>query len=378
MRILHLIDSDGIYGAEQVLLYLARETQRRGDECVIGSIRPPATPATPFEELARSWQIEVVPIRIAPRPTPDVVFSLLRIVRGVKADVTHSHGYKANILLGRLPRSVRGPMMATLHGWTELNGFSVLGLYQRVDRFSMRGMDAVVVVARSILQLPAIRSLGEGRAVLIENGVPPLQERLADQHRAAVTDLPAAVTEFVARNPTLVAIGRLSSEKGFDLLLEAFAHARIPRSVQLLVIGDGPARDELEQKRLDYSLSDRVMLAGYVGGPDRALANAAGFVMSSLTEGLPLVLLEALQWNVPIVATRVGAIPDLLEGHRRSFLIPASDVAAMSRALERLLADGVPQRSYLARDNDEGAERYSSVRMASEYATVYRRVLGTN
>src|SRR5215469_5961044 len=93
MRILHLIHSEGIYGAESILLYLARE-QQRAHEPIIGSIRDPGTGETPFEALARSWGLTVVPIRIAPRPTPAVIGTLLRTVRSLGADVLHSHGYK--------------------------------------------------------------------------------------------------------------------------------------------------------------------------------------------------------------------------------------------------------------------------------------------
>src|SRR6266513_3016512 len=126
MRILHLIHSEGVYGAELILLYLAREQQQRGHEPLVGSIRDPRTEQTPFEALAQSWGLPVVGIRIASRPTPPVVRSLLRTVREVAPDVLHSHGYKANILLGPLPRRLRGPMIATLHGWTAARTFSAL------------------------------------------------------------------------------------------------------------------------------------------------------------------------------------------------------------------------------------------------------------
>src|SRR5215475_4589642 len=133
MRILHLIHSEGVYGAETILLYLARE-QQRAHEPLIGSIRDPGTAETPFEALARSWGLTVVPIRIEPRPTPAVIGALAHTVRSLGADVLHSHGYKPNILLGALPRRRRGPMLATLHGWTNVRRFSRMWLYERLDR----------------------------------------------------------------------------------------------------------------------------------------------------------------------------------------------------------------------------------------------------
>lgn len=120
MRILHLIHSGGVYGAEYILLYLAREQQQRSHSSLIGSIGDIGMPQTPLEAIARSWGLPVVPIRVAPRrPTPGVVRSLLRTVQALGPDVLHSHGYKANILLGPVPWRWRGPMVATLHGWTS-------------------------------------------------------------------------------------------------------------------------------------------------------------------------------------------------------------------------------------------------------------------
>src|SRR5205807_6509235 len=179
MRILHLIHSEGVYGAELILLYLAREQQQRGHEPLVGSIRDPRTEQTPFEALAQSWGLPVVGIRIASRPTPPVVRSLLRTVHEVAPDVLHSHGYKANILLGPLPRRLRGPMIATLHGWTAARTFSALWLYERLDRLSLRRIDSVVVVARCMLQLAALRGVAPARQRVIENGIPPRDVRLA-------------------------------------------------------------------------------------------------------------------------------------------------------------------------------------------------------
>src|SRR5450755_3133391 len=99
MRILHLIDSGGVYGAERILLYLAREQQRVGDEPFLGSISRPGTGRTALEALAQLWGVPVVPIRIEPRPTPRVVRTLLGHARALRIDVLHSHGYKSNVLL---------------------------------------------------------------------------------------------------------------------------------------------------------------------------------------------------------------------------------------------------------------------------------------
>ena len=375
MRILHLIHSEGVYGAESILLYLAREQQRRGHEPFIGSIRDPGTPETPFEALARYRGLAVVPIRIAPRPTPAVVRSLLRAVRNVTPDVLHSHGYKANILLGPLPRRLRGPMLSTLHGWTAPRRLSALWLYEQLDRLSLLRIDAVVVVTRRMLQLPILRHVSPARRLVIENGIPTLPQRLGDLATAGAAPLPPELVEFVARRPTLVAIGRLSAEKGFLVLLEAFARAGGTNGgqMQLLIVGEGAERARLAQRIAELRLSGIARLAGYVEGADRLLAQAAGFVMSSYTEGMPLVLLEAMQWRVPILATAVGAIPEMLDEGRRGLLVPPDDVGMLADGLLRIVTG---RRAANAAAGGEQAlpEPYTSGRMAERYLRAYDAV----
>jgi len=377
MRILHLIHSEGVYGAELILLYLAREQQQRGHQPLVGSIRDPGTDQTPFEALAHSWGLPVVPIRVAPRPTPGVVRSLLRTVREVAPDVLHSHGYKPNILLGSLPGRLRGPMIATLHGWTAARTFSALWLYERLDRLSLRRIDSVVVVARCMLELSALQGVAPSRRQVIENGIPPREVRLVDLAARGVAPLPDELVEFTVRQPTLVAIGRLSPEKGFTLLLEAFARARSHSggAHKLLIIGEGPEHQILADRIAALRLAGIVRLAGYVDGADRLLARAAGFVMSSLTEGMPLVLLEAMQWRVPILAPAVGAIPELLDGGRCGRLVAPNDLAALADGLQRLMSGDASSDAAIASAYQAVSGRYTSARMAEQYLAAYVAIL---
>jgi glycosyltransferase involved in cell wall biosynthesis len=371
MRILHLIHSEGVYGAERILMYLAREQQRRGHEPVLGSIGPLGVGPKEIETTAQSSGLPVVPIRIASRPTPGVIRSILQTVREIAPDVLHSHGYKADILLGFLPRRVRGPMLTTLHGWTAGGKLDALWLYEQLDRISLRRIDAVVVVASPMLQLPTLRQVAPERLHLIENGIPSLAERLEEMAARGVAALPRELLIFMAQQPTVVAIGRLSREKGLVVLLEAFAR-RAQRACQLLIVGEGPERAALRRRIQQLRLSGSVLISGYVEGADRLLEHAAGFVMSSLTEGMPLVLLEALQWQVPILATRVGAIPELLDGVRRGQLVEPGDVAALAAGLERLLA--TPGGAG-ASATPAPTSRFSSAVMAEKYLDRYQKIL---
>lgn len=378
MRIVHLIHSEGVYGAELVLLYLAREQQRAGHVSLIGSIRDPGTPQTAFEARATHLGLQIIPIRIAPRPTPGVVRAFLRVIAELRPDVLHSHGYKPDILLGFLARRTRGPMVTTLHGWSRAPNFTALWLYEQLDRMAIRQLDIVALVTRQMLDLPAVRRLAPTRRRVIENGIPPLATRLADLATLNVPPLPAELVEFTARRPTLVAIGRLAPVKGFLSLLQAFglARKRCGASHQLLIVGEGPQRQALTAYIASVQLKDEVRLAGYVQGADRLLSVAAGFVMSSRTEGMPLVLLEAMQWGVPILATAVGAIPDLLDGGRRGILVPPNDLTALVDGLSSMLSS--TSATGLADDAARGQEciRFSSARMHEEYLAAYKAAIG--
>jgi len=373
MRILHLIHSEGIYGAELILLYLAHEQQQQGHQPIIGSMRDPGTPATPFEALAASWGVTVVPIRIVPRPTPAVIRRLLEISRGLQTGIVHSHGYKANILLGPQRRGTRPPMVSTVHGWTASRTFSFLWLYERLDRWALGHVDAVVVVTRAMLKLPAVRAVAADRVHLIENGIPALATRMAALALRGAAAVPRSLIEFTRRRPTLVGIGRLSAEKGFAGLIEAFGRANRAHgdTHQLLLVGEGPERAALAERIAALGLQERVTLAGYVAGADRLLEASTGFVMSSLTEGMPVVLMEALQWGVPVVATAVGAIPELLQDGRAGELVAPGDVDALTRALSALMA-----RTPAAAAGPRAAlpSHFSSARMARDYLRLYEAI----
>jgi glycosyltransferase involved in cell wall biosynthesis len=376
MRILHLIHSEGIYGAESILLYLAREQQRRGHEPMIGSIRDTGTPETPFEALSHRQGLTVIPIRIAPWPTPAVVRSLLRTVQAFTPDVLHSHGYKANILLAPVPRRRRGAMLATLHGWTSTRRLSRKWVYERLDRWALRRVDAVAVVSHYMLGLRALQGAAVSRLHVIENGIPPLATRLDDLTARGVAPLPPELIEFAKRRPTLLAIGRLSPEKGFMALLEAFACARAETAsaCQLLLVGEGSQRDLLANRISSLGLSGTICLGGYVEGADRLLEPAAGFVMCSLTEGMPLVLLEAMQWRVPILATAVGGVPEVLDEGRRGRLVAPNDLTALTAGLRTMMsADSAPE-PLIAAAHTAVSELYTNARMTDAYLSAYASI----
>jgi glycosyltransferase involved in cell wall biosynthesis len=371
VRILHTIDSLGIYGAETVLLNLATEQQRRGDTPVLLSIGSPAAQEKAIESEARRRGIECVTLRMRDGLNLAGGAQIARIAQAQRIDVIHSHGYKSNILLALLPRRSRpAPVVTTLHGWTARSAWSKLGVYRMLDQRLLSRLDAVVVVNEHMLRLPAIARLGRP-AQAIANGITAAAAAPANEHDALTKKMAA----FRARHPTLLGVvGRLSPEKNVSALIEALHQLSGNHAgVGLVVLGAGPELERLEDLIALRGLSERVLLGGYAANARDYLPLLDVLVIPSLTEGLPMILLEAMAARIPVISTSVGDIPTVL-GELGALVAPG-DVRALATAIDAAV-DRLPERRVLA---DRAAERvathYSASAMADRYSRIYRSVV---
>ena len=365
---MHVIDSAGIYGAETVLLNLASTQHARGERPVVLSIGGSGAPEKAIESECRKRGIECLALRMRDGLNFAGARQLADIAREQRADVLHSHGYKGNILLGLLPRRSRpAPVVTTLHGWTAKSSFSKLGLYRFIDQCMLSRLEGVVLVNDAMRRLPALARL-DPPAVTIANGVTP-----ADP--AAVLDptLSAALAALRARCSMLFGVvGRLSPEKNVTALVDALRACADPRA-GLVILGDGPERAAIEAAITRLGLADRTLLGGYVASGRDYLPSLDALVIPSLTEGLPMVLLEAMAASLPVIATRVGEIPHVVGD--LGLLVPAGDVAALAGALSTVARDLPTFRELGARAARRVADEYSAAAMARRYDDLYRTVL---
>ncbi|HML78001.1 glycosyltransferase [Geobacter sulfurreducens] len=366
MKVLHVIDSGGLYGAEVMLLNLAAEQAAMGLEPIIASIGDPLCDEKPLEKEAVRRGLRVERFRMRPGPNIAGAFSVLRFAWREQCDVLHSHGYKGNILFGFMPRALRRlPMVTTLHGWTWTGGMDRMGLYEWLDRLSLRFVDAVVMVndaMRRKIDLPGIH--------VVPNGIP-----LAGEAERPAVPLDPRIVEFCRGGITLGAIGRLSPEKGFDILLDAVREvAETNPGVRLALLGEGVERDALEAKIRELGLTERVLLPGYVPDANRYLPLFRAFVLSSLTEGLPMVILEAMLAGVPIVATRVGGVPEVLQEGEAGVLVPAPSAGDLATGIKHIIADEAGARDMAAVARQRLEANYSAIAMAQKYQGIYDRL----
>jgi glycosyltransferase involved in cell wall biosynthesis len=362
MRILHLIDSGGLYGAEMMLLELMRQQHELGHEPLLASIGAPGAgeKAIELEALRRGLKLAV--FRMANGPNFPGALRVLLHARKQAVDLLHSHGYKGNILFGLLPWRLRDlPMVTTLHGYTSNGRFGKMMLYEALDRFCLRRIDRVVLVSPRMQHIPALARLHN--TTVIENGI-----AFDGVFPTPDPDLVA----FMQRKKTVVAVGRLSPEKGFDLLLQAVANlVKDGHDLQVLLLGEGGLRASLENLGQRLGLAERLLMPGYITGASAYLEDACLLAIPSLTEGLPITLLEAMVAAVPIVASAVGGIPEALDHGQAGYLVPAGDSLLLQKAMSQVLADPLAVRKRCKRAQERVRLFYSSQTMAKNYLAVY-------
>jgi glycosyltransferase involved in cell wall biosynthesis len=221
---------------------------------------------------------------------------------------------------------------------------------QRATRFVHAHADVAVSVADSVVPGIVANGLPAERVRVVMNGIDVAHVR----ELAGLPPVDGATPEPMARRaegpPSIVGHGRLSVQKDFTMLVRAHAKVRAAGiDHRLVIIGEGPAKNEIAAVVAQHGVQDSVQLAGYVDNPYPITSKADLFVLSSRTEGMPLTILEALAVGAPIVATRCATgVERLLDGGKYGELVPPGDVDAMASAIERHLRDPAPLREAAA------------------------------
>jgi glycosyltransferase involved in cell wall biosynthesis len=202
------------------------------------------------------------------------------------------------------------------------------------------------------------------------------------------TSLPDVAPPAVPRPPdapfTVLFVGRLVERKGVTRLIEAMGLLSVERETRLVIVGEGPERDNIAQKVRELGLEPRVALRGQVSADAlrAAYASADAFVLPATvdrrgdTEGLGVVLLEAMSYGVPVVASRVGGIPDIVEDGVSGLLVPQGDAGALARGIEMLAQDPALADRLRAAGYRRLRERFSWDAIVARWQTVYRAAVG--
>jgi len=328
-RLLAIIDTVQVSGPGKQLAALLVALRERGTNARVLTIHRTGRPSAPFVTHLESLGIPCTVIPERGRFDPFLAWRAGRVVREFQPHVVQTHSYKATVLAWLLRRmGYAFSWVGCFHGATDET--TAVRAYHRLDIMLLRTADRTVIMSET--QRTALGSGGR-RALVINNAVLPPDAPVADDALARLPD----------RNGTLAFIGRLSPEKGCDLLLDALAvlaegHPELDWNI--IIAGDGPERGQLEAQAAELLLTPRVQFLGQVARVSDLYRAVQCVVLPSRSEGLPNVLLEAIAANCSVVATSVGAIPTVVGGSAAAILIPPGDANALARAMHQVLVAG--------------------------------------
>jgi len=359
MRIVQVTESLEIGGAERVVVTLANELARRHD-CSVICLK---------QQGALAADLAGVPVSCIDKREgndPGAVLRLARALRRARAEVVHSHdwgGYLDVMMaawLARVPvaaHTVHGKYMAYPPG--RLAAFKK-SLRHFCERRAARRYGNVICVSDALRAHVAEEvGLPESATRTIVNGVavrPLARERVAQPGAAR-----------------LVSVGRLAAVKNIALLIRAFAPlaARWPQ-LSLSIVGDGPERGALEKLAVELGLTGAVHFLGFRSDIDELLAQSDVFVLTSLSEGIPMSILEAMKSGLPVVATRVGGVPATVADGETGVLVDSGDERALTRALATLIEHPRSAQAMGEAGHARAAAQFSVDAMVSAYESVYR------
>ena len=329
-RVLILIATDAIGGPGKGVFQFLKHFPGEAGEYFLCNFSLKNRPAGQFIEQARQNNLNLMLLNQRTAFDPGLVWQARRLVREQGVNLIQTHGYKSNVLGCILRAASRIPWIAFAHGYTDDNW--KMRLYNHLDRSVLRYADRVVTVSKATSDL------------LIRTGVPQAKIRVIYNAVEAPAAGRAATPPEIRRQHGIAVdqkvigvIGRLNPEKGQMIFLRAMkiVIGRCPH-VKALLIGDGQDRSRLERYCLENGLTDHVVFTGYRENVADYYQILDLLVLPSLSEGLPNTVLEAMSFGVPVVATGVGGLPEIIEGEN-GVMVPAGDPQVLATQIIDLL-----------------------------------------
>ena len=367
-RILHIISSSGFLGAENVVLELAKETTKVGYWVTIGIIENRNNLHMELAEKAREDGIKVQIFPCRGRFDGRTISSIRSFISSRQANILHSHGYKSNFYVSL---ANRGHMswVVTNHLWKKTT--FALKFYAYLDSLLIRRANKIVAVSDEIVDAMMHRGIPSVKITVIDNGVD--LQRFSNSQRNNNLRKSFGLNES---NKIIGTIGSLTEEKGHIYLLEAARKViDVVPECRFLIIGDGGQRQFLQEKTAHLWLSEKILFAGSRKDVPEILSMLDAFVLPSIKEGLPMALLEAMASKVPVIATSVGAIPNVIEDGINGLLIPPKNSDAISEAINKMLSNGDSAKEMELKGFEKVRDHYSSKQMAIKYLAVYKELL---
>jgi glycosyltransferase involved in cell wall biosynthesis len=358
MKVLHVHKVTGVGGSERHLLTLLPALRERGVDATFLGLDVAGTDAPRFY---RELDAPALHVPCGPDVSPRLARDVLRAVRAQRPDLVHTHLVHADVY-GATASALAGvPLVSTRHNDDRY----LLGPFRYVDRLFARRARRLIAISDAVRRFLVSIGHPARKIETIHYGLdePPREPSEVTPEAAGV---PAGV-------PLVLAVGRLAAQKDHPTLLRAFALARErnPDAV-LAILGIGPLERETRALAAGLGLERALFMPGRLEIRDW-LERASVFAHSSRWEGFGIVLLEAMLAGLPVAATRVSAVPEVVADGETGVLVEPGDAHGLGGALDALLSDQARARAYGEAGRARARERFSVARMADRTVEVYER-----
>lgn len=362
MRILALMDTRIVSGPARQLIATIAPLQTRGIQVEVVCFEDREASPSPFRTLLEARGIRYHLIHSPGRLDRALVQRVLALLKAEQPDAIQTHSYRPAFiawLLRRLDGKLK--WIGFFHG--ETNEDLKVRVYNLIDRYVLRSADRRVVVAPHQLNRFPKRSSPR----YLPNAVLPIGDTDIDR-------ITPPIPEALPR-PWIGYVGRLSSEKGWDVLLAAMQLLVRSQTVTLVLAGGGPDEEACRNRIKELALDDHVLLLGQLSSAQGLYPLLDALVLPSRSEGMPNSILEALHANVPIVATSVGAVRELLPDDATGLVVPPDNPEQLADAIRRTLREGRTEKGRLARERS--AARFSLDRRVEVLYELYTNLISS-
>ncbi len=370
IRVFEIIGESTLTGAPRHLLTLVRGLDKARFEVFVILPQGPLYP-----EFRRVKRVKLCPVPMRGRADHSAVAAIARLIKKYSPQIVHTHGNRAG-LLGRVAARGSGAKIvysehlrvAEFRLKNPFLEWSHLRALKYLDRFT----DATIAVSKAVRAWLIRKGISRPEKVkVIYNGVESLSPHKFQQKTrelAAKLNLPA--------NPVVIGtVGALNDHKDTATLIHAFKRIiQKKERRKLLIVGEGPKRKFLEKLTAKLGLSDDIVFTGFVQEIDALMPIFSIFVLPSLSESFGLTILEAMRANVPVIATKVGGIPEIIQSGRNGLLVAPGNPKELSAAIMRLSNDQKLQKKFI-REGQETLKRFSAQQMVEETEKLYQNLV---
>ena len=371
-NVLILTSSRGFYGAERVIWSLVASIDKSRFNLTVATLKDKRFGNQELVEEIAKIDGNSLALPCQGRWDKNALNILCEFIQDNAIELLHCHEEKSRFYGLLAARRCKIPVVATHHNWIRGNWIS--NTFQYLDAFLLTRCKHIAAVSNDVSQMMGTFKIPKKKISIVPNGIDltPFHNAQSKQHDSTALkkqlNLPVGV-------PIVGIFGRLTAAKGHHYLLRAAKQLRTQwPQVHYLIVGDGELRAELQQLTFDLGLAEQVTFTGFRDNVIDFYPLLDILVLASITEGTPMVLLEAMAMNIPIISTKVGGIKDILTDSHDSILLEAKDVTNLTQALYTLL-DNPNEAARLAANAAQTIEHYSSKHMAAKYEKIYYAII---